>query len=810
MRAQNNTRSHCLLLSFILVASFFAHADSSFDLSGPRIEVNVTRAGATLPISEVPNLQPGDRLWIHPAFPDGESVHYLLVVAFLQGATNPPPENWFTKAETWTRQVREKGIVVTVPAHAQQGLFFLAPQTGGDFGTLRSAVQGKPGAFVRAVQDLNLASQNRLRVDTYLNAISEDSAKDPKALHESSTLLARSLKVKVDEKCFDKPPEQQAPCLMQNSAQMVLEDGHGQSMLEAATTGPEADLVGAVSATKQGGGGTYSPYIGVIVDMARVMENLHTAQYQYIPALALPQKEQLNLKLNNPPSFHKPQSVLVVGLPPVKQASLPVLTPIDEKQVYCLQNPSLALAVDGAPLVFASELAYGVTLHVLGKAGQILDFPVKPDPTRGGFVLDLALPKLDDLGPEATGTLQGRWGFESFEGPTFQLKNAPAAANWGLSAEDGKALITGREDTFHLHSEVAACIQDIAVKDQQGKVAKTSWKSVAPDEVEVKVSLEGTEPGTATLAVKQFGMTKPTEIPVHTYAELGHVNQFTIHAGDHEGVLKGARLDQVASVSVNGTHFLPAKLSRAEKLEELSLVAQNAPATEFQAEQKLTSEVNLKDGRVLKLQTTVMPERPKVSLISKRIQLAQSSIRLASQDDVPLDGHLSFFLKSEIPDRFLHDEKVEVASTDGFFHTVLSVADKDLSLQDAQTAVAVLDPRMRFGDSAFGPLQFRPLTADGAVGNWQPLAHLVRTPHLKEVRCPNDPDKQCTLNGSLFYLIDSISSDQNFTNPVSVPSGFTDTSITVPRPNGTVLYIKLRDDPAAVSIAVLPVLPDQE
>ena len=114
-------------------------------LSGPQIEINVTREGKTLPISEVPNLQPGDRLWIHPAFPDKEFVHYLLVVAFLQGATNPPPDKWFTKAETWTKLVSAEGMVVIVPDHAQQALLFLAPQTSGDFNTLRSAVQGKPG-----------------------------------------------------------------------------------------------------------------------------------------------------------------------------------------------------------------------------------------------------------------------------------------------------------------------------------------------------------------------------------------------------------------------------------------------------------------------------------------------------------------------------------------------------------------------------------------------------------------------------------------------------------------------------------------
>jgi hypothetical protein len=197
---------------------------------------------------------------MHPAFPDNETVHYVLAVAFLQGATNPPPDNWFTKAETWTRQVRKQGIVITVPEHAQQALFFLAPQTTGAFGTLRSAVQGKPGAFVRAAQDLNLASQSRLRVDKYVNAIGDGSAKDdPKVLHERSTLLARSLKLKVDEKCFDKPSEQQAPCLMENSDQMVMDDGHGQSMLAVLATGPEVDLLGAVSATKQGGGGAYSP-----------------------------------------------------------------------------------------------------------------------------------------------------------------------------------------------------------------------------------------------------------------------------------------------------------------------------------------------------------------------------------------------------------------------------------------------------------------------------------------------------------------------------------------------------------------------
>jgi hypothetical protein len=544
--------------------------------------------------------------------------------------------------------------------------------------------------------------------------------------------------------------------------------------------------------------------------MAKVMENLHTAQYQYIPALALPQQEQLNLKLNNPPSFHKPQSVLVTALPPVKQAVLPMLSPVDPKQLYCVQNPKLALAADGAPLVFATEIGHGFTLHMQNKDGRSVDLPVKPDPSRGGFVLDGALPKLENLGPEAGGTLRGSWGFETFEGPTFSLRNAPGAVRWELSAEDESALVAGREDTFHLHSELASCVEDIAVKNQNGKPAKTSWKMVEPGDIEVKVSLAGAEPGPVTLAVKQFAAAKAIDVPLHTYAESGHLDQFTIHAGDQRGVLKGARLDLVASLDINGTHFLPAGLTRVEKLDELSLLAQNAPASGFPVEQKLTAQVTLKDGRVVKLKSTVEPQRPQVTLVSKRIHAVHSSIRLGSPEDVPVDGQLSFFVRSEIPAKFPRDEKIEIASVDGFFRTVLSLAEKNLSLQDQQTAVAVLDPLKSFGDSAFGPLQFRAVAANGSAGDWQPLAHLVRVPRLKEVRCPDDPEKQCTLIGDLFYLIDSIASDRDFTHPVSVPSGFADMSLAVPRPNGTVLYLKLRDDPIAINTAVLPVLPDQQ
>src|SRR5712664_1116492 len=389
-----------------------ARADNAaFDLIGPRIEMKVTRGGKPLPISEVPNLQPGDRLWIHPDFPQDQSARYLLVVAFLRGSTNPPPESWFTRAETWKKQVREEGIVVTVPQDAQQALLFLAPETGGDFSTLRSAVHDKPGVFVRASQDLNQASLDRTRLEKYLSDVREISDADPKALHERSILLARTLGIRLDQQCFERPLEQQANCLTQNTGSLVLDDGHSQSMVAALASGPNSDLIGAVTATPLAGGGFYSAYVGAVVDLARVMNNIHTASYQYIPALVLPKKEQMNLKLNNPPSFRKPMSVIVVGLPAVEAPQLPPLRTADAKQVYCLQKSPLVLPVEGAPLVYSANIAHDFVLRVQGKSGGTVDFPAEAAPASGGFKVDTQAIDPAKLDPEVSDTIRGLCGY---------------------------------------------------------------------------------------------------------------------------------------------------------------------------------------------------------------------------------------------------------------------------------------------------------------------------------------------------------------------------------------------------------------
>src|SRR5580692_11369094 len=508
---QRTIRYLCLLAALITVPALARADGNNFDLLGPRIEMKVTRGGKALPISDVANLQPGDRLWLHPDFPDDQSARYLLIIAFLRGATNPPPENWFTKAETWTKPVREEGIVVTVPQDAQQVLLFLAPETGGDFSSLRSAVRGRPGVFVRASQDLNQASLDRSRLEKYLADVKAVSDADPKALHEHSILMARTLGIRIDEQCFNKPVEEQSSCLTKITENLVMDDGHSQSMVTALASGPSSDLVGAVSATSLAGSGFSSAYVGAVVDLARVLGNLHTASYVYIPALALPKGEQMNLKLNNPPSFRKPMSVIVVGLPSIEAAQIPPLRAVNVDAVFCLQKSSLVLPVEGAPLVFSSDIGHDFFLHIAGKDGKEIKLPAEADATSGGFVIDTHSVEGLSLDGQVTGTIRGAWGFEAYEGPNFHLRTS-RPAQWTVAATEQSALVVGREDTLHLKSDAAVCVDEIKIQDSQGKDVKTTWKLAKPDVIELKVALKDQSAGAMRAELKQCGLAKTDDI----------------------------------------------------------------------------------------------------------------------------------------------------------------------------------------------------------------------------------------------------------------------------------------------------------
>jgi hypothetical protein len=799
--SRNLSRCAAALLLAGVLAQTGRAGGAAFDLAGPVLEATVTRAGTTLPASQVPNLAAGDRIWIRANFPASQSAHYLLVTAFLSGSTNPPPQSWFSDCKTWTPKCRADGLTVTVPGDAQQMVVFLAPETGGDYKTLMGAVRGRPGAFVRTSQDLNQAELDRSRLDRYLEGIRALNDADPAKLARVAPLLARSLAIKVDEKCLDRIPALQAPCLMAGQESLILNDGHSTSIVEALTSGPEGDLAMQASFTPQLGYGFYSPYIASVLDIAKILDSFRTAQYQYIPALATLKGNDLELALNAAPSFHDPKSVLVVALPAIEPAQLPPLHAVDPKEIYCARKTALVLPVEGAPLVFSTAYAHDMSLSLAG-AGKSLELPVVADASQGGFVVDTSGLSGVNLGDTVQATLHGHWGFEAYRGPIFVLRNAHAVS-WQLAAGDESALIVGRQDTVHLRADNVSCVDTIMLKDPAGKELKTEWKKLKPDEVEVKLPLQDAEPGPMTLLVGQYGVPQPQPLSVQGFAEAGRFDGFEIHSGDAQGVLKGSRLDEVASLAMRNVVFTPGELSSRQGSDELPMAAQDAGAAgELKPERSVAAKLTLKDGRILTVNANVDAARPKASLIGKSVQPSvlgsDSNIQLADSGELPLDATLLFSIRAQTPANFARDETVDVATADESMVVSLSVAGGTLALENSRVAVATLNPQKAFGASSYGPLKYR-VNARGAASDWQPLATLVRLPALKALECPVPPEVACKLSGSDLYLIDSVAGTADFGKPVIVPDGFLGSSLPVPHPSSGTLYLKLRDDPQVIN-----------
>ena len=799
-----------LLFVFLLalaLAPAAALADPApFDLAGPGLEVRVTRAGAMLPISQAPNLAPGDQLWLKADLPLGQSAHYLLVAAFLRGATNPPPKSWFFKSSTWEKK-SAGGMAVTVPQGAQQVLVFLAPATGGDFNTLVNAVRSRPGAFVRASQDLHQATLDRSRLDAFLAAIRRINETEPARLKEASPLLARSLTIKLDADCLQKTTELQAPCLVQGRDSLVLNDGHTNSMVQALTTGQTADLVQQLSYTPRAGAGYYSPYVTSVMDIAHIMDSIHTAHYQYIPTLATStlstsRGDQLALLLNAPPSFQDPKSVLVVALPEVEPPDPPPLHPVDEHEAYCAQQPGLILPVEGAPLVFSTRYAHDLMLRLIDKAGQAVDLPAKADPEKGGLAVDtrgLDPSRFDDV---VQATLVGRWGFAAYAGPRFTIQIAKPQ-RWQPQHDDQQALLAGGDVTVRLRGPGAACVESVTLQPGAAKPRPAAWAVSSPEELTVKAPLGKMRLASLSLSVKQYGLVRPDEVKLLPADLRGRVDSLEVHAGDTAGLLKGAQLADVTRVTVGGARFSPGALTSGGAGEELLLQAESGALPP--AGETVEAVVAFKDGRTSSLEVTVAASRPSVSLIEKSFRFddaeAFQAIQLADKDLTPWGSKLSFSLRAETPANFRGDERVEVGAPDGRILATLTPA-SGLVFADHQVAIATVDTAKAFNASTAGPLRFRIVRGD-APGGWLPLATLVRLPRLGALKCPPDPKKPCALAGSDLFLIDALSSSPDFRAPTAVPEGFTASALETPRPAAGKLYMKLHDDPTVINVVTL-------
>jgi hypothetical protein len=612
---------------------------------------------------------------------------------------------------------------------------------------------------------------------------------------------------------------------MQGQETLILNDGHSVSIVEALTNGPASDLVMAASATPQAEYGYYSPYLASLLDLGRLFDSFRVANYQYIPALATAVGDELTLRLNTPPSFQNPKSVLVAALPAIEAAVPPPLHAVSPKDIYCARRNSLVLPVEGAPLVFSTEYAHGTYLRVTGKNGQAIDLAATADATRGGFIIDTTPLQSASLEDRFEGSLHGHWGFEKFDGPGFQLVNAQTQA-WTPTSTDDDSIIVGRANTIHLQAGSVACIDRIMVKDPTGKELRVEWSPVKANEVQINLPLQQAQAGPLTLLVSQFGSKEPHPLELRAYPEAGRFESFAIHAGESHGILKGSRLADVATLTVKDLEFVPAdatglnlgsdalrmeikpatNIAPAETVGATNAEASSVAVPALQQGEAPRAKVTLRDGRAFTVAVSVAAPRPSIELIGKDVQLTNkgdgSNIELASKNQLPQDAQLVFSVRAKSPAQFSREATLEVASEDEAFSASLSVANRGLMLSNTRVAVATFDPAKAFGSSAFGPLKFR-VVSNGVAGDWTQLVTLVRLPVLQALQCPAEREQPCKLTGSNLFLVDSVSGHPTFSDAMEVPAGFPGRALPVPRPETDKLYIKLRDDPAVINVAAL-------
>src|SRR5690606_7759525 len=128
-RSARLRKSLGILAAGVMSGAAWAADPAPFELAGPSLRVSVTRGEVTLPIGQVPSLRAGDRLTVDADLPKDQGAHFILLSAFLRGATNPPPKDWIQSAETWKKKEKDRRLELTVPDGARQMALFLVPDT---------------------------------------------------------------------------------------------------------------------------------------------------------------------------------------------------------------------------------------------------------------------------------------------------------------------------------------------------------------------------------------------------------------------------------------------------------------------------------------------------------------------------------------------------------------------------------------------------------------------------------------------------------------------------------------------------------
>ena len=183
-----------------------AHAagPAPFDLTGPTLEVTVARGKHDVAHCSGTASGRGRHASIKADFPATQSEHYLLIVAFLRGPTNPPPKDWFFNCATWKRTTaRTKGLDRRRSRRCAAGTDLSRAGNWRRFQNARQCRARPPWRIRARLAGSESGNARSLATRALSDCIRRLNAANPGVLKDTTPLLARSLGIRVDEKCLD-------------------------------------------------------------------------------------------------------------------------------------------------------------------------------------------------------------------------------------------------------------------------------------------------------------------------------------------------------------------------------------------------------------------------------------------------------------------------------------------------------------------------------------------------------------------------------------------------------------------------------
>ena len=200
----------------------------------------------------------------------------------------------------------------------------------------------------------------------------------------------------------------------------------------------------------------------------------------------------MNLRLNNPPSFRKPMSVLVMGLPAVEAAQLPPLRSLNKDGSFsaCKRRHS-CFQWRALPSFFRPSIAHDFVLRVQGRAGNGSGFARGQDPAQGGFLVDAHALSAGKIDPECEGDRSRILGFRLVRRP--RLSDGQCAfRRLGDSGRGSGRIDCGQGRRHSRRFRRRGLRRSDSHPGRAGnRHQATTWTAVKSNELEIHVRTEG-------------------------------------------------------------------------------------------------------------------------------------------------------------------------------------------------------------------------------------------------------------------------------------------------------------------------------